>query len=77
MDIPLRVKVSQKVNDRFMNDLSMLRNYSPAHELIDEITCRLSKIGYRFRALDTTGKDSDFLQVIFNPVFKISGITNK
>lgn len=77
MDIPLRAKVSQEVNDRFMNDLSMLRDQAPVHELIDEITCRLSKNGHRFRALDPTGKDRDFLQAICDPAFRISGITNK
>jgi len=77
MDIPLRAIISQEVNERFMNDLSMLQDESPVHELIDEITCPLRKAGRRFRALDPTGKDRELLQLIGDPAFRISGLTNK
>jgi len=77
MDIPLRTKISQEVNDRFMNDLSMLQDDSPVHELIDEISSHRIKKGRRFRALDPTGKDRELLQSICNSEFRISGITNK
>ena len=77
MDIPLRAIISQEVNERFMSDLSMLKDESPAHELIDEITCHLTQAGRRFRALDPTGKDREFLQLIGDPAFRISGLTNK
>ena len=77
MDIPLRAKISQEVNDRFMNDLSMLRDESPVYELIDEISSRRIKNGRRFRALDPTGKDRNLLQAICDPEFRISGITNQ
>ena len=77
MDIPLRAKISQEVNDRFMNDLSMFQDDSPVHELIDEISRHRIKKGRRFRALDPTGKDRELLQSICNPEFRISGITNK
>lgn len=77
MDIPLRAKVSQEVNNRLINDLSLLRDQSPVHEVIDAITgCRI-KNGRRFRALDPTGKDRNLLQSICAPEFRISGITNK
>ena len=76
MDIPLRAKVSQEVNDRFVNDLSSLHDESPVHELIDEISNYRTKNGRRFRALDPTGKDRDLLQSICNPEFRISGLTN-
>jgi len=76
-DVPLRAIISQEVNERFMNDLSMLQDESPAHELIDEITCRRTQDGRRFRALDPTGKDRELLQLIGNPEFRISGLTNK
>ena len=77
MDIPLRAKVSQEVNDRFITDLSMLQDESPVHELIDQITCRITKKGRRFRALDPTGKDRCLLQALCRPEFRISGITNR
>lgn len=77
MDIPLRAKVSQEVNDRFIGDLAMLRDDSPVQELIDQISCRLTKNSHRFRALDPTGKDRDLLQAICDSKFRISGITNQ
>ena len=77
MDIPLRAIISQEVNERFMNDLSMLEDESPAHKLIDEITCHLTQNGRRFRALDPTGKDRELLQLMGSPEFRISGVTNK
>ena len=77
MDIPLRAKISQQVNDRFMDDLSLLHDETPANKLINEITCRQKKYGRIFRALDPTGKDRELLQVLGNPEFRISGLTNK
>lgn len=77
MDIPLRAIISQEVNERFMNDLSTLRDESPAHELINEITCHVTQAGRRFRALDPTGKDRELLQSIGDPAFRISGLNNK
>lgn len=76
VDIPLRAKISQEVNNRFMNDLSMLRDDSPVYELIEEISRHRTNNGHRFRALDPTGKDRDLLQAICSSEFRISGITN-
>lgn len=77
MDIPLRAIVSQEVNERFMNDLAMLKDESPAHKLIDQISSHRTQAGHRFRALDITGKDRELLQAIADPKFRISGLTNK
>ncbi|MCP4715546.1 MAG: hypothetical protein GY868_10560, partial [Deltaproteobacteria bacterium] len=77
MDIPIRAAISQQVNNRFMDDLSTLHNESPARELINEITRPVTKTGRRFRALDPTGKDRDFLELISDPAFRVSGLTNK
>ena len=77
MDIPLRAIISQEVNERFMNDLSMLQDESPAHELVDEITCHRTQAGRRYRGLDITGKDREFVQLMGDPAFRISGLTNK
>ena len=77
VDIPLRAKVSQEVNDRFMNDLSTLKDQSPTKNFIDQITRHQIQKGRRFRALDPTGKDRELLQSISNPEFRISGLTNK
>jgi hypothetical protein len=77
MDIPLRAAISQQVNNRFMDDLSALRDDSPARELIIEITRPVTKAGRRFRALDPTAKDRDLLELISDPAFRVSGLTNK
>ena len=55
----------------------MLQDQSPAHELIDEITRHRTQSGRRYRALDPTGKDREFLQLNGDPAFRISGLTNK
>ena len=77
MDIPLRAKISQEVNDRFMDDLSTLKDQSPARNLINQITRHQTQNGRRFRPLDPTGKDRELLLSLSNPKFRISGLTNK
>jgi len=77
MDIPLRAKISEQVNDRFMDDLSTLHDETPANKIISEITCPQKKYDLIFRALDPTGKDRELLQSLDNPEFRIAGLTNK
>lgn len=77
MDIPLRAKVSQEVNNRFMDNLSSLQDESPVNEIIDGITCHRIQNNRRFRALDPTGKDREMLQLVSSPEYRISGLTNK
>jgi len=77
MDIPLRAKVSQDVNNRFMDNLSTFSDDLPARDLIDEVTSFRTENGRRFRALDPTGKDRELLQAIADPKIRISGLTNK
>lgn len=77
MDIPLRAKVSQEVNNRFMDNLSSLQDETPVHEIIDEISKHRVQNNRRFRALDPTGKDREMLQLICGHEYRISGLTNK
>lgn len=77
MDIPLRSKISQQVNDRFMDDIATLHDKTPAGEFIRNVTCHVIKGGRRFRAIDPTGKDLELLQAISDPAFRIAGLTNK
>jgi hypothetical protein len=77
MDTALRAKVSQELNDRFMNDLSLLRDETPARNLIDEVTSHQTQNARRYRALDLTGKDRELLELIGKPRFMVSGLTNK
>jgi hypothetical protein len=76
-DIQLRAIVSQEVNDRFMDDLSTFSDDAPAREIIVQVTRRLTQNGRRYRAIDPTGKDRQLLQLIADPAFRISGLTNK
>jgi hypothetical protein len=77
VDIPLRAIVSQEANNRFMDDLSTFSDDSPARNIIDQVTRRLTQNGRPYRALDPTGKDRELLQLIADPAFRISGLTNK
>ena len=77
MDISLRASISQDINNRFLDDLSQLKDDTPVGDFIKTITCHTIKKGRRFRALDPTGKDRELLQAISDPAFRISGLTNK
>ena len=77
MDIPLRAKVSQQVNDRFVENLTVQHDETPAGKFIDEISHHVVKGGRRFRALDVVGKDRELLKAISDPAFRVSGLTNK
>lgn len=76
-DIPLRAAVSQDINNRFMDDLSQLKDDTPVRDVIEAITSHTVKNGRRFRALEPAGKDRELLQAISDPAFRISGLTNK
>ena len=76
-DIALRSKVSQEVTERFAADLATLHESTPVRELYDGITRPRTQNGNRFRALDPTGKDRELLQMIGDPAFRVSAITNK
>ena len=77
MDIPLRAKVSQEINNRFMDNLSSLQDDSPVHEMIDEISSRRVQNNLKFRSLDITGKDREMLRLICSQEYRIAGLTNK
>jgi hypothetical protein len=77
MDIPLRAKVSQDVNNRIMHDLSSFQDETQAGDVLKKFTCCRNQKGRKFRGLDPTGKDLEILQLIGSPEFRISGLTNK
>ncbi len=55
----------------------MLGDEIPAQNLIDEVTSHQTQKGRRYRAFDPTGKDRELFELLGNPRFKISGLTNK
>jgi DNA-binding transcriptional ArsR family regulator len=77
VDIPLRAKVSQEVNNRFMKNLSFYKDETPVRELFGNVTFARIERGRRIRALDCTGKDRELLQAISDPAFQVAGFTNK
>ena len=77
VDISLRASISQDINNRFMDDLSLLKDDTPVGDFIKTFTSRKRKNKRYFRALEPTGKDRELLQAISDPAFRISGLTNK
>jgi hypothetical protein len=76
-DIPLRARISDDVNKRFMDDLSQFHDKTPVRNVIDEVVRPKTKKRRRIRAIDPMGKDRELLQAIDDPAFRISGVTNK
>lgn len=76
-DIVLRTQISQDVNDRFMDNLATAQGQTPVGTLLDAVVKPCTKEGRRVRALDPTGKDRALLQALRDPIFYLSGISNK
>ena len=76
-DIVLRAQVSQEINNRFMDQLAACSDETQARELFDAVCRPRQKDGRHVRALEPMGKDRALLEAISDPVFCISGITNK
>jgi len=76
-DIVLRAQVSQEINNRFMDQLAACSHETQAREVFDAVCRPRQKDGRRVRALEPMGKDRALLEAISDPVFCISGITNK
>lgn len=76
-DIVLRTRISQDVNNRFMDNLAAATCETPVRDLLDDVVKPLIKDGRRVRALDPTGKDRVLLQALRDPQFSISGLSNK
>ena len=75
-DIPLRAKVSQEINDRFMDGVATFSDDTPLREVLEHHTRPSTRDGRRVRALDPTGKDRELLEAIGDPAYAVSGITN-
>ena len=75
-DIVVRSRVSQDVNDRFMDNLAAAHCETPVRDLLDDVVKPFTKEGRRVRALDPTGKDRALLQAIADPQYCISGLAN-
>jgi hypothetical protein len=76
-DINLRAKVSQEVNERFMDNLASAQNETPTRELFDPVVKSFTKQGRRVRALDPTGKDRALLRALRDPKYGVAGLANR
>jgi hypothetical protein len=76
-DVGLRASVSQDVNNRFLDDVALVKDETPVRDYIEKVTGAISSGGRRYRALDPAGKDRDLLQILVDPAWKVSGVTNK
>jgi hypothetical protein len=76
-DIVVRTQVSQRINERFMDNLAAAQCETPVRDLLDAIVKPFTKEGRRVRALDPTGKDRHLLQALYDPAFCISGLSNQ
>jgi hypothetical protein len=77
MDTPLRAAVSQDVNNRLMDDLSLLKEDTPLCNIMDDLIKGIIKDGRKFRGLDPVGKDRELILLLSDPAFMIFGFTNK
>ena len=76
-DIVLRTRVSQDINNRFMDNLAAAQCETPVRALLDDVVKPFTKEGRRVRALDPTGKDRHLLQALHDPKSCIAGLSNK
>lgn len=76
-DIVLRTRVSQDVNERFLDNLATAQCETPVRDLLDNVVNAFTKEGRRVRALVPTGKDRPLLQALHDPAFCISGLSNR
>ena len=75
-DVPLRARISQEINNRFMEGLASFSDETPLRDLLREPTRASTRKGRRIRALEPTGKDRELLQAIGDPIFSVSGMSN-
>ena len=76
-DINLRAKVSAERNKSFAEQLATVSDKTPVSKIFENVTHSVSRNGKKFRSLDITGKDKEFLRAISDPAFNAGAITNK
>ena len=76
-DISARAKISKDIVNRFSEQMSTVEEKARLEELLSPACAPLVRKGKRVRAIDPFGKDLELLRAISDPVFAISGVTNK
>jgi hypothetical protein len=76
-DIPLRAKVCDEINTRFIRQAAQVKDTAKVRELVDSVR-RVTRSGRTVRTLDILGKDRELLSAITDPTLAaLGGITNK
>jgi hypothetical protein len=76
-DTTPRVETSKDIINRFSEHLASAENKTRLGELITGVNKPLKRKGKRIRALDVYGKDRELLCAIADPIYTVSGFTNK
>jgi hypothetical protein len=76
-DINVRAEVSRNIVNRFTEHMSAAEEKTQLGELLSSVLKPLTVDGKRVRALDPFGKDLELLRAISDPIFDVSGMTNK
>lgn len=76
-DIPMRAKISEKINHRMNESLACLKNDLPVNEMIKSVCRRHIKNGRPIRSLDLLGKDKRLLCALADPSFVLNGVSNR
>ena len=76
-DIAMRAKVSQDINNRYLNGIAAFNDDTRLKDLISPHTKARTSNGRRIRGLCPLGKDRELLEALCDPVFSVSHISNK
>jgi hypothetical protein len=76
-DIPLRAKVCQEINNRFMDGVAAFSDDTPMRDILKPYAHGRVSDGRRIRGLNPTGTDREFLEAVGDPAHAVSGITNR
>jgi hypothetical protein len=77
-DIPLRAKVCDEINTRFIGQAAQVKDTSRVREVVASVGRKKTGDGRTVRALDMLGKDRELLAAVSDPTLaSLGGITNK
>jgi hypothetical protein len=76
-DIPLRAKVCDEINRRFISQAAQVKDTAKVREIVASVR-RKTRDGRPVRTLDILGKDRELLAAVADPTLaSLGGITNK
>ena len=76
-DTAARADVSKNIVNCFSEHMAAAEEKTRLGELLAPVSCPVFKQGKKARALDTFGKDMEFICAVSDPAFDVHAITNK